>query len=213
MEAGHPIYISAASYINLIKADYNNYSGPYFGYAANAYTSQSTWQTMLQLDSHSISITPVYANNTGLETSNYGNYFCPKYATVSEDINGNARFGRTTMGAYTPEVQDFDLTVVAIDYPNGLNSNASTNVAINVINLGNTKITGANIAWSVNGVAQTPYTWTAPSALDVFEDATINIGSFTAPVSGFIDVKAWFTSVNGSTDDNQNNDTIEILDR
>ena len=208
MESGYPIYITATSYINMIQSDYNNFSGPYFGYAAGAYMSQNAWQNALQLDSHSVAVTPVYANNTGLETSNYGNFFCPKHDSVSEDINGNNRMSRTVMGAYTPEVQDFDLAVIVLDYPNGIHSNASTNVAIKVINLGNTNITGANIGWRVNGVAQTPYTWTAPVALGIFEDATINIGSFTTPASGFIKVEVWLTSVNSSTDDVQDNDTI-----
>ena len=208
MESGYPIYITATSYINMIQSDYNNFSGPYFGYAAGAYMSQNAWQNALQLDSHSVAVPPVYANNTGLETSNYGNFFCPKHDSVSEDINGNNRMSRTVMGAYTPEVQDFDLAVIVLDYPNGIHSNASTNVAIKVINLGNTNITGANIGWRVNGVAQTPYTWTASPALPTFEDATINIGSFTTPASGFIKVEVWLTSVNSSTDDVQDNDTI-----
>ncbi|MBO4581934.1 MAG: hypothetical protein J5701_06595, partial [Bacteroidales bacterium] len=212
MESGYPVYITAASYINMIQSDYNNFSGPYFGYAGGNYISQSSWTNILGLDSHSVAIDPVYANTTGLETSNYDKFFCPKHNLVSEDINGDNRMARTIMGAYTPEVQDFDLAVTAIEYPNGINSNATTDVAVKVINLGSTNITSANIAWSVNGVTQTPYAWTAPSALGTFEDASINIGSFTAPVKGFIDIKAWLVAVNYNTDDVQTNDTIESHD-
>ena len=85
----------------------------------------------------------------------------------------------------------------------------SQNVIVKVKNSGLNVINTLTVNWSMNGTAQTPLYLTTP--IDTFGSAkndtllTLGTASFT---SGPVDIVAWVSSPNSSTDPDHSNDTI-----
>jgi PKD repeat protein len=75
-----------------------------------------------------------------------------------------------------------------------------------VKNLGSTTLTSATIQFSINGVAQTPYSWTGSLAQGTSSSSFV-IGN-VAFANNVNIVKIWAESPNGGTDGNNYNDTI-----
>jgi hypothetical protein len=71
-------------------------------------------------------------------------------------------------------------------------------------NYGTATLTSATINWSINGVAQTPFSWTGSLAQNV-NSAPITVGTFNF-VSGNYTTWAASASPNGQTDGNSTND-------
>ena len=85
----------------------------------------------------------------------------PNVGNFAFDIENAPRYGNTCMGAYTVVPQGFDLAAVSVTIPDASLVNTSVPVTLEVLNFGATPITSATINWTVNGVAQTPFAWTA----------------------------------------------------
>ncbi|MBO7465361.1 MAG: hypothetical protein J6T56_05875, partial [Bacteroidales bacterium] len=115
----YPIYLNSyytSSYVNL---DYNNYysfSGTYIGYAGSAISSLSNWQYATGMDTHSVSVRPIYIDSTiDLQLKDYSSFVCPKVNSVPVDINGDKRTSHTTMGCYGLELYE-DVNLQAINF-------------------------------------------------------------------------------------------------
>jgi negative regulator of sigma E activity len=80
------------------------------------------------------------------------------------------------------------------------------------LTLGNSAVDGLDsvtIAWSVNGVAQTPYKWIGTLASG--NTTTVTIGNYTFAAATNYDIVANITDVNGlGLDNNQSNDTVNV---
>ncbi|MFC2111048.1 choice-of-anchor Q domain-containing protein [Bacteroidota bacterium] len=102
---------------------------------------------------------------------------------------------------------DLDAGITAINSPTAPFIPGMHNVAATLKNFGTTTtLTSANIGWSVNGITQSPYSWTgslSPSATA----NSISLGSYYFPF-GNNTVKVWSYLPNGTTDSLPNNDTI-----
>ena len=210
---GYPLYISNASYAAGIDLDYNDYysTGANVGYVGSAITSLSALASATGNDVHSINVNPQFTNiNNNLDFDNDAklNFMMPNLGNHAFDIEDAPRYGNTCMGAYTVEPKGFDLAAVSVNIPDGSLVNTSVPVTLEVLNFGATPITSATINWTINGVAQTPFAWTAVTPLPAFESTTITLGNYTFASAGGVDLKAWFTNVNNTLDSNRNNDTV-----
>jgi PKD repeat protein len=84
------------------------------------------------------------------------------------------------------------------------------NLTVDVENQGSNQISSLTINWSKNGVTQTPVTYSG--TLDTVggpgsRTATITLGSQTFTAGQTVNVKAWVSSPNGSTDPVKTNDS------
>lgn len=84
---------------------------------------------------------------------------------------------------------------------------ANQPVDVDLTNFGTTTITSATINWDIDGVAQTPYSWSGSLATNTMATVTIGTANFAA---GPHTITAVVSSPNGSTDLNNNNDTASL---
>lgn len=97
-----------------------------------------------------------------------------------------------------------DAQIMAIDTPYAPASPGTQSVYASIRNLGSTTLTSATINWSVNGVTQTPYSWTGSLATGA--SASVAIGTFNF-LFGNNTIVAWTSAPNAGTDGFPVNDT------
>ena len=158
-------------------------------------------------DASSVSVAPQYLDSTAnLELIVATGLSCPQLQEVSDDIQANPRNGTTVMGCYEFMPKSYDVSPKVITSPNGtLMSSNTYPVIIDVKNYGSVTITSMDIHWSINGVAQTTYSWTG--SLTTGSSAAITIGNIS-PISGSNNVKIWTNLPNNQLDERPYNDTI-----
>jgi parallel beta-helix repeat protein len=218
----YPIYLGSTSTANLAlhDIDYNNYYSPRcIGYAVGGVREfMNDWTSVVTNDIHSKNIYPDFVNfANNLQIINYSDYDCPALAEVRTDILGDVRIGQTTMGAYNylaPITFDAGLLEI-IDVEYGKNfTEEQIEPKVVFENAGSTTLlTDVDIAWTLNGQAQTPFTWSYSSApLGMFETDTIPFPVTTLTQGGENTIKAWITDVNNTgLDQVRKNDTVSIL--
>lgn len=81
-------------------------------------------------------------------------------------------------------------------------------VQVKLKNPGNNTLTSATIAWKVNGVSQTPYSWIG--ALNPMDSATVTIGNYNLASYTTYAFKAWTQNPNSETDVLHSNDTATL---
>jgi hypothetical protein len=100
-----------------------------------------------------------------------------------------------------------DAGISAINAPTSPANLGSQNVQATVKNFGTSNLTSASIHWTVDGIAQTAYTYTNAGLLTGATDGPITIGTYNFTTTGNHILKAWTESPNGSTDGDHSNDT------
>ncbi|MEI6507263.1 MAG: GEVED domain-containing protein, partial [Bacteroidota bacterium] len=201
-------------------SDYNDLytTGTNIGYlSATAYTTLVAYRAALTKEANSINVVPNFATTTNLHVNQTAlNNVGSITSLVTTDFDGQSRcpnsgcVGGTTnpdIGADEFIPAAFDASVTSVDGPLAICSGASSNVFATFMNFGTTTLTSANVSWSVNGVAQTPFSWTGSLAQGA-SSGSINIGAYTF-VTGTELIKVWPTNLNGSPDQNNINDTVQ----
>ena len=85
----------------------------------------------------------------------------------------------------------------------------STPVSVVLLNSGSEPVDTATIGWTLNGVAQTPVTWTG--SIGTGDTAHVNLGSFTSVAGTSYDIVAFINSVGPGLDTNTINDTASFM--
>jgi parallel beta-helix repeat protein len=207
---GYAYYISTPAAITT--SNYNDYYtiGNVFAYWNGNRTSLSALQTANGKDGQSISSDPAFLSTSDLHVGSVDlNNKAIYLAAVTTDIDGEIRNTTTPdIGAdeFTPPANDAGLTNV--DSPTSPVTVGTNNVLLSLRNFGVDTLVSVNIAWSINNVAQTTYSWSGSLATSNTEDS-INIGSYTF-TGGPNYLKAWSTNPNNQTDANNLNDTISM---
>ena len=104
----------------------------------------------------------------------------------------------------------YDIGVLSIDEP--INFCAGTrNVVATIQNFGSQQITSVTLNWTINGVAQTAYSWTG--TLDTIGGsgnvtAQVTLGSYAFAASTPYTISVYSSSPNGQTDTVNMNDTV-----
>ncbi len=102
-----------------------------------------------------------------------------------------------------------DVMLESIDSPVAPFAGGAHPVKVTIRNLGLNTLTSCNIHWSVNNIPQTTYNWTGNLISTDFQD-NITIGTYNFASGGYL-LKVWTSQPNGQTDEQPNNDTLQVL--
>ena len=193
----------------LVTGDYNDLytSGSSIGnYNGTDYSNLAAWQTGASMDAHSVSVDPSYTSSSDLHASAAGiDGKATPIATVKDDIDGQTR------NATTPDIGADEFTsvppdagIASIDSPATPMCAATKNVIVTLKNFGTVVLNSVTIDWSLNGTAQTPYSWTG--TLNAGSTASITLGTASF-ASGSNKLKVYTTNPNSTTDGKTSNDT------
>lgn len=142
-------------------------------------------------------------------TSGYADYIVGAGTTTAPaTLNGTTAVYKhrpnIRIGFSAPAGTDAGLGIIAGAICPGVNS-----VAVTLSSNASNPLNSVTVAWSVNGVAQTPYTWTGTLASPNNVDITLGTYNFIAGNS--YTIEAYISDVNTTgADINQNNDTISF---
>ena len=208
--AGQSIYLSDPT---LVTCDYNDLwagkggSVGYLGSTSSSYSNLSGWQLASSLDSNSVSVNPQFTSASDLHSKAAGiNNKAIPLALVTDDIDGQARSTTTPdIGAdeFTPPIS-LDASVNSIDTPVANFCVGSNPVVVTVTNNGSITLTSAIVNWTVNGTAQTAYSWTG--TLTSGNSVQLTLGKYTFS-KGAYKIVAWTSKPNSAKDSNTTNDT------
>ena len=102
----------------------------------------------------------------------------------------------------------YDAGITTIQNPVMPFSAATQNIEVDLINSGAVTMTTATIQWEVNGILQTPYSWSGSLSMGTSTN-NIVIGSYTFPDGVIQNIKVWVEQPNGQQDLNALNDTTQ----
>ncbi|NTW31302.1 MAG: T9SS type A sorting domain-containing protein, partial [Bacteroidetes bacterium] len=160
--------------------------------------------------------------NTGLAPAESADGWYKYYFDIPSSFNGATNyifFKATSDWGNDIHIDDIlvqvvpanDAGITAINTPNTPVSIGSTPITATIKNFGGATLANATVAWTVNGVAQTPsYTFNGPLATSATA-ASLPIGTYNFPSVGFYTIKLWTSNPNGLTDGDNTNDTITKL--
>ena len=195
-------------YVNVM--NYNDFytSGSSFGnWSGSNYNTFAAWKSGTGKDANSISVDPFFASNQNLHISNAS---VDKKATpisgITDDIDGDKRNAtKPDIGAdeFTP--LRTDAGIASVDSPYGGYCVGVHSVKASLMNYGSDTLKSVTLSWSVNGTAQTPYSWTGSLLPGV--QLSVALGSFTFSTGSTYNIKIWTTKPNGGVDSNALNDT------
>ena len=191
-----------------LSLDYNNYYSTdyYIGYRNGiAYSDMAEWQAVVNGEANAQNVNPYFLapdnpsvnhillNNTGLAV-----------AGVSFDIEGSPRGNPPDIGAMEYNPCSPDAGVDRIVSPQNPIEPGLQDVKVLLQNQGTNALTNAQIHWSVNGEAQTPFNWSGN--IPMYANEEVTVGSFT-----FLDEShtliSWTELPNGAQECNNANDT------
>ena len=212
MGGGYAIFIGGTG---LVLSDHNNLYSP-MGWVGRLGASNretlADWQSYTSQDPNSVSIGDVYLTDSDLHIRNYllDNLGTP-VAGVFDDIDEDLRDSFTPdIGAdeFTTPANDAGLT--SIDRALTLCTN-SNELFLSLKNYGTSNLSSVTINWTVNGVLQTPFSWTGslPQGDTI---GPFSVGTYPFTLGVPYTIEAWPTDPNGGTEEWVYNDTIKMMD-
>jgi hypothetical protein len=188
----------------------------YYGYYSGInYPTFANWQARsIANEQNSLSLNPSYSNlTTNLAPTNCAANNTGVAVGVTTDINGTARSSSLPdAGAYEVSLggaNDVGVTMGTLSgFTAGVCSGTST-VTATIRNYGTNTLTSATINWSINGSAQTPYSFSgslAPGA-----STTVTVGTFSINSGILYTVIITGASPNASTDACSGNDNYTVI--
>jgi len=206
--AGYAIYVNTPSTID--SADYNNYytQGSWLVYWVTNHANLADYQNGTGREQHSLSVHPMFASATDLHVSNpFLNGAATPLPHITHDVDGDLRDLQTPdIGADEFNPPFNDAWVLALTAPSTPVNPGLNPVSVALKNGGSNQLVSVGLAWSVNGVGQSPVPWSGnlnPGSVDI--NVLLGNVTFTA---GSYDLKVWVVSANGTTDPFPYNDTL-----
>lgn len=176
----------------------------------------SDWKTVVGplIDANTLFIDPNFYNSQAgnlLSKEGFINNKGVNLGTAAPlDFGGNPRSATPDPGAYEFSyytANDAGIgEVVRPAYPMPAGSN---DIYVKVRNSGSSTLTSATVNWKVNGVLQTPYSWTG-SVLPGELSPNVLIGTITATVGSGNAIQAWTSIPNSVADSIATNDTGSV---
>lgn len=190
----------------------------YYGYYTANYTTMAAFQTAYPaLESGSVSEDPQFmaAASGNLLPQNFLLYGVGgNLNTVApRDFNGTLRSSTPTPGAFEmPAPALNNAGTVAFITPNGALCSGTYPLSVSIINAGANTLNTIQINWKINGVLQTPYSYTGllfaitnPNAQSV---DTVTLGNVTLNAATPANIQVWTSNPNGVADLYTNNDSM-----
>jgi PKD repeat protein len=205
---GYTIRIPVTSSISV--GNYNDYytTGTNMGLWGTTYCKTlSDWKTASSMSANSVAINPLYLSNTDCHTVNPNLIgLGTPISGITTDINGITRSATApSMGSCEIKIAGNEAGVSSIVNPTGATiCGGPTSIQVTLKNYGSKTLTSAKIGWSVNGVAQTAYSFSG--SISPSSSATVTIGTFNISASSTT-IKTWSSLPNGILDSLPSDDT------
>ncbi len=170
-----------------------------------------TLEFTTQQDNNSITIDPLFQATNDLHTNNILLAVGVPIASVTEDIDGEARNPLSPyIGADESPTAFDDIGIVNLVAPISPFPQGTNEIIINVVNNFTTPLTAATISWSMNSDTIREINWTGniPSGTS----ANVSAGSYQFDVAEPYDLKIWVGNPNGQSDSYSDNDTLKVND-
>ncbi len=147
----------------------------------------------------------------------YGTTACYQVFAIDASSNSNERAYplascisfTTKKNPNAPPSFPYDVAMYSVEDPQSVViANTLHPVNVRIVNKGDSLLTKAQIAWDLDGVSQTPITWTGSLTNDVVSNI-VTVGSATY-TEGNHNIRFYAHSPNDSADQNTSNDTLEM---
>ena len=209
---GYSYYINSS--LGLDISDHNNLytSGPnvaYFNFTN--YTDLAAWQSASGQDSNSVSVISGFTDSLDLHASSASlNAAGTPVASVTVDIDEEIRnSSEPDIGADEFDIPTDDAGILALNAPGSPLVPGSQSVLVSLLNNGADTLTNVTINWEVNGVAQSPFSWSGNLVSGGILDS-LSIGTFNFLSDSLYNLKIWTSAPNGMTDALAANDTLRV---
>jgi hypothetical protein len=213
MQGGKAIDIRVGANPNSsLECDYNAVYGTGVDLFSNgiAYTTLPQWIAGTGFDVHSVFAIPQFVSATDLHSNNDVMMMDAgiPLPEVTTDFDGEARSASNPdLGAdeynFVPQPLDAGIHSVYLPVPACA---GTTPVSANIRNYGSANLTSATVNWTINGVPQTPFSWTGNLAL-LDSTGPVVIGNFNFVAPDTFTIAAWITAPNAGIDLTPANDT------
>ena len=197
------------------RSDYNNLkntSGNVVVYRGSSYTSILDYTNAWNLDSNSVSLAPLFVNDT--TDLHVTNVLLDKLGTnipnVTTDIDGDIRdIVRPDMGADEFSTEQNDISVIRLDSPSGLFPAGNTPMMVTVLNNGLDTLRNFSIDWEINGEPQIQFDWVG-EVLSGESIDSLNLGSYPFEIDSNYTITLITKDPNGEEDGFPQDDTLQI---
>jgi trimeric autotransporter adhesin len=181
-------------------------------YVGTTYPTLANWKTGLTtLDQQSIDYAPNFVNpatgNFSPRDGAYDGAGDNVITVVPRDITGASRSLPMDIGAFEASPIGLDAAMSEVTMPVAPYTAGSKSFSAKIRNAGTTTITSATVNWSVNGVTQTPVSYTG-TLTGGSVSSSISLGTYTIAGNTLYDIQVWVSNPNSSTDPNPDNDQI-----
>jgi parallel beta-helix repeat protein len=194
------------------ESNYNNLftTGTNIGYLNGNQATLADWK-LTNLDTNSISVDPQYVDSIDLHVNNVLLDKVGKpVAEVTTDIDGNGRDPiRPDIGADEFSSDANDAGIATVYAPQKPFEATSHPIYAKLLNNGLDTLRNVDIGWAVNGIVQTPYTWSDSLITGSFNDS-LNIGNFIFEEDTLYNIVAWTSQPNFTIDADSLNDTASV---
>lgn len=191
-------------------SDYNIYYSTYrfIKHNGTIHGSLVNWQTSTLQDDQSYFAATNFVSPTNLHIisdplANANGFDLNVFA----DLDGDERPSSPDIGADEFQNAPNDAGVIAIQNMNGYMCPGVNPITVDIKNFGEDTLFNVNIGWSVNGVLQSPVSWSGVKPTDSIA-TSINLGNYNFLPNGTYNLKAWTYSPNGAIDTTNYNDTL-----
>lgn len=211
---GYAYYFNASNGLQSLDNNSVYSSGTNLGYFNfTNYSDLASWQAGTGLDSNSVSALAGYTDSVDLHASSANlNANAVPLPEVITDIDGETRnISTPDIGADEFDVPTDDAGIIALTSPGKPLSVGNQSVLVTVLNNGADTLNSVTIYWEVNGVAQTPYSWTGNLPTGLMDDS-VDIGTYAFLADSLYDFKIWTSLPNGKADALGSNDTLKVND-
>jgi hypothetical protein len=136
------------------------------------------------------------------------------YWVIGEDTIGNTAADTVSFTVMQDPNTGYDSNSAALirlisPVQGTVSAGTPTQVKVVLRNVGVKDLTSASIAWTVNGVTQTPLPWTGSLEWDLTD--TVVVGNYIPQMGDFDTVIVWVEQPNGATDNLLTDDTLRIV--
>lgn len=215
---GYTIYYPDVNLGNQFTSfNYNNYYKPsgtgLFYYTSNPVNSLADWRTTTGLDGNSKTLNPSYVSSDSLRPTEIGLYRSGSYfSNLAFDVSGMPRDTQgADIGAYNVDIKNLDAQLFDVITPKMPFGSDTQSVRVIVRNVGKTRINSLSVAWELNGARQSNVS--VSDTLNTGDTAWITLGTKVFSRDTAYQFRAWTFSPNGSTDQNNANDTVRLQDQ
>ncbi|MDR2410072.1 MAG: hypothetical protein LBE13_18455, partial [Bacteroidales bacterium] len=194
-------FVPDSGFLHYYQINSNNYySSGNLGYTNANRADLAAWQSVVVMDSNSISKLPDFLNPAvDLRLSNYVQLYCLPDTLVGMDIRDSVRHTPTQMGCYENDLFNNNGSLSEFSgMREGVLVGVTDTLKLIFTNNGTTTLNSVNLGWSINGSLQSSKEYFFSKPLPWLASDTIDIATLTY-FPEYVNVQIWINSLNGGT--------------